>query len=196
MKKLKSIKEFDEIRGNLIEQGPKERLCITISSGTCGQARGSASVVKAFEEKLKSNGWRDKVSMRVTGCHGFCEVEPTVLIYPEGILYQKVKPEDADQIISETVINHRIIDRLLYLDPVTKRKSVREEEIPFYQIRHIVRPGITGWAQIRYPYGASKKDALEKLKYDLYYIKHMSIFFDLMIAFGTAKIVLLGKGAR
>ena len=133
MKKLKSIKEFDEIRGNLIEQGRKERLCITISSGTCGQARGSASVVKAFEEKLKSNGWRDKVSMRVTGCHGFCEVEPTVLIYPEGILYQKVKPEDADQIISETVINHRIIDRLLYSDPVTKQKSVHEEEIPFYQ---------------------------------------------------------------
>jgi NADH-quinone oxidoreductase subunit F len=133
MKKLKSIKEFDEIRGNLIEQRPKEKLCITISSGTCGHARGSDSVVKAFEEKLRSNGWKDKVTMRVTGCHGFCEVEPTVLIYPEGILYQKVKPEDADQIISETVINQRIIDRLLYSDPVTKQKSVHEEEIPFYQ---------------------------------------------------------------
>ena len=69
-------------------------------------------------------------------------------------------------------------------------------EIPFYSIRHTVKPGITGWAQIRYPYGASKEDALEKLKYDLYYIKHMSIFFDLMIIAETAKIVLLGKGAR
>ena len=71
-----------------------------------------------------------------------------------------------------------------------------EKEIPFYSIRHIVKPGITGWAQIRYPYGASKEDALEKLKYDLYYIKHMSISFDLMIIAETAKIVLLGKGAR
>lgn len=71
-----------------------------------------------------------------------------------------------------------------------------EKEIPFYSIRHIVKPGITGWAQIRYPYGASKEDALEKLKYDLYYIKHMSISFDLMIIMETAKTVLLGRGAR
>jgi len=71
-----------------------------------------------------------------------------------------------------------------------------EKEIPYYQIRHIVKPGITGWAQIKYHYGASKEDALEKLKYELYYIKHMSIFFDLMIVFETVKIVLIGKGAR
>jgi lipopolysaccharide/colanic/teichoic acid biosynthesis glycosyltransferase len=71
-----------------------------------------------------------------------------------------------------------------------------KEEIPFYFERHIVKPGITGWAQIRYPYGASKEDALEKLKYDLYYIKHMSTFFDLMIILETIKIALMGKGAR
>ena len=71
-----------------------------------------------------------------------------------------------------------------------------EKGIPYYSQRHIIKPGITGWAQIRYPYGASKEDALEKLKYDLYYIKHMSFLFDLMIIFETAKIVLLGKGAR
>lgn len=69
-------------------------------------------------------------------------------------------------------------------------------EIPFYSERHVVKPGITGWAQISYHYGASKEDALEKLKYDLYYIKHMSVLFDLMIVFNTVKIVLFGKGAR
>lgn len=69
-------------------------------------------------------------------------------------------------------------------------------EIPFYCQRNTIKPGITGWAQIRYPYGASKEDALEKLKYDLYYIKHMSLLFDLTIIFETAKIVLLGSGAR
>jgi len=69
-------------------------------------------------------------------------------------------------------------------------------EIPFYDKRHMVKPGITGWAQIEYPYGASKDDALEKLKYDLYYIKNMSLFLDLLILFRTIKTALFGNGAR
>jgi len=69
-------------------------------------------------------------------------------------------------------------------------------EIPYYDRRFSVKPGITGWAQIRYQYGASKIDALEKLKYDLYYIKNLSPLFDLLIIFETIKVVLFGKGAR
>ena len=69
-------------------------------------------------------------------------------------------------------------------------------ELPYYFERHTVNPGITGWAQIKCPYGASKEDALEKLKYDFYYIKHLSVFFDLMIIMETIKTVLLGRGAR
>ena len=68
--------------------------------------------------------------------------------------------------------------------------------IPFYAQRHRVKPGITGWAQIRYPYGASEKDAGEKLQYDLYYLKNRSIFLDLMIILQTAQVVFWGKGAR
>lgn len=71
-----------------------------------------------------------------------------------------------------------------------------EKEIPFYSTRHVVKPGITGWAQICYPYGASKEDALEKLKYDLYYIKNLSPLLDLNIIFETVKVVLFGKGSR
>jgi sugar transferase (PEP-CTERM system associated) len=71
-----------------------------------------------------------------------------------------------------------------------------KKEIPYYSQRHVIKPGITGWAQISYHYGSSKEDALEKLKYDLFYIKHMSLLFDLMIILETLKIVLLGKGAR
>jgi sugar transferase (PEP-CTERM system associated) len=70
------------------------------------------------------------------------------------------------------------------------------DEIPYYQLRHIVRPGITGWAQINYPYGASVEDAKEKLRYDLYYIKNMSMSLELFIIFQTIKIVLLGRGAK
>ncbi|MBI3802505.1 MAG: TIGR03013 family PEP-CTERM/XrtA system glycosyltransferase [Nitrospirae bacterium] len=70
------------------------------------------------------------------------------------------------------------------------------EQIPFYALRFAVKPGVTGWAQIRYPYGASVEDAREKLRYDLFYIKNMSFFFDLWIIFQTIKIVLFGRGAR
>jgi sugar transferase (PEP-CTERM system associated) len=70
------------------------------------------------------------------------------------------------------------------------------EAIPFYRQRHAVKPGVTGWAQVRYRYGASIEDAREKLRYDLYYIKHMSIIFDLTIVFDTVKVILLRKGAQ
>jgi sugar transferase (PEP-CTERM system associated) len=70
------------------------------------------------------------------------------------------------------------------------------KEIPFYDQRFSVRPGVTGWAQIKYRYGASNKDAMEKLKYDLYYIKNLSLLYDLIIIFETIKVVLFGKGAR
>ena len=70
------------------------------------------------------------------------------------------------------------------------------KEIPFYDQRFSVKPGVTGWAQIKYPYGASKEDALEKLKYDLYYIKNLSLLYDLLIIFETIKVVLFAKGAR
>jgi len=68
--------------------------------------------------------------------------------------------------------------------------------IPYYELRHHVKPGITGWAQISYPYGASIKDAREKLQYDLYYLKNYSIFLDINILLQTAQVILLGKGVR
>jgi sugar transferase (PEP-CTERM system associated) len=69
-------------------------------------------------------------------------------------------------------------------------------DIPFYVQRHSVKPGLTGWAQVKYQYGSSIEDAMEKLRYDLYYIKHMSIFFDLTIVLDTVKVILFGMGAK
>jgi lipopolysaccharide/colanic/teichoic acid biosynthesis glycosyltransferase len=71
-----------------------------------------------------------------------------------------------------------------------------KETIPYYDLRHSVKPGITGWAQISYRYGDSEQDAVEKLQYDLYYIKHMSPVFDLQIIFESLKVILFGSGAR
>lgn len=70
------------------------------------------------------------------------------------------------------------------------------KQIPYYPSRHTVKPGITGWAQIRYPYGATVDDAIQKLQYDLYYVKNHTLFLDLIILFQTAQVVLFGKGAR
>lgn len=70
------------------------------------------------------------------------------------------------------------------------------QEIPFYELRHIIRPGITGWAQVRYQYGASLEETRRKLEYDLYYVKHLSLGLDLLIMFETIKTILLRRGAK
>jgi lipopolysaccharide/colanic/teichoic acid biosynthesis glycosyltransferase len=70
------------------------------------------------------------------------------------------------------------------------------ERVPFYGARHTVKPGITGWAQVSYSYGASEEDAIRKLQYDLYYIKNHTVVLDLVILFKTVKVVLRGDGAR
>jgi sugar transferase (PEP-CTERM system associated) len=85
------------------------------------------------------------------------------------------------------------------IGPRPERPSFVEQltrEIPFYGQRHVVKPGVTGWAQVRYAYGASVEDALEKMQYDLYYVKHMSLRFDVLIALETIKTVMLRRGAR
>lgn len=70
------------------------------------------------------------------------------------------------------------------------------EQLPFYSLRHLIRPGLTGWAQVRYGYGATLAEAREKLEYDLYYVKHMSLGLDLLIMFETIKIILRRRGAQ
>ena len=80
-------------------------------------------------------------------------------------------------------------ERPFFVDQLAK-------QIPYYSLRHSAKPGITGWAQVRYPYGATVDDAIEKLQYDLYYVKNHSLFLDLMILISTVEVVLWGKGAR
>jgi sugar transferase (PEP-CTERM system associated) len=80
-------------------------------------------------------------------------------------------------------------ERPFFVDQLVK-------QVPFYALRLTVKPGITGWAQVRYPYGASVDDAIEKLQYDLYYVKNHGLFLDLTILISTVEVVLWGKGAR
>ena len=86
---------------------------------------------------------------------------------------------------------------LSFVGPRPERPEFVEQlkaEIPFYDVRHLVRPGLSGWAQINFPYGASVKDAVEKLQYDLYYIKNRSLVLDVVIALKTLLVMASGAG--
>jgi len=133
MKKIRNRDHLEEIRKQLLERKGPEKRCITISSGTCGRVRDSQKVVEAIFNVVKKHGAEDKVCVRVTGCHSFCQVAPIVVIYPDGIFYQRVKAKDAEDIITETILSNRIVDRLLYVDPTTGEKIVYEKDIPFFR---------------------------------------------------------------
>ena len=92
-----------------------------------------------------------------------------------------------------------VLGQMSFVGPRPERPVFVEQlvrKLPYYSLRHSAKPGITGWAQVCYPYGASEEDALRKLEYDLYYIKHQSVFLDLLIIFRTIKTVLFRKGSR
>jgi sugar transferase (PEP-CTERM system associated) len=110
-----------------------------------------------------------------------------------GAIIRKLRVDELPQLINV------LSGQMSFVGPRPERPQfVAElaERIPYYVQRHCVKPGITGWAQLCYPYGSSEEDALEKLQYDLYYIKNNSLLFDLAILVQTAEVVLLGKGAR
>lgn len=133
MKVLKSIEDLEEFRKKLISERDPSKPCIIISSGTCGRANKSDEVARRFKEELPKQNLNGGVDLRITGCLGFCEREPIVIIHPQRIFYPSVKPEDVPEIIAETVVNRKIIDRLLYVDPVTGEKFQYAHEIPFYK---------------------------------------------------------------
>jgi len=110
-----------------------------------------------------------------------------------GALIRKLRIDELPQLVNV------LKGQMSFVGPRPERPEFVAElaaKIPYYQLRHRVNPGITGWAQISYPYGASVRDAREKLQYDLYYIKNYSLFLDLTILLQTAQVVLWGQGAR
>jgi sugar transferase (PEP-CTERM system associated) len=110
-----------------------------------------------------------------------------------GAVIRKVRIDELPQVVNV------LRGQMSFVGPRPERPQfVKElsERIPYYLQRHCVKPGITGWAQLCYPYGASEEDAQQKLQYDLYYIKHNSLVFDLAILVQTAEVVFMGKGAR
>lgn len=130
--KLKSREELKNLRDSIIKNRDESIPCITVCLGTGCRAKGAEDVLNEFTRQIK-NVDKAKITYRQTGCHGFCEKGPLVVIHPQKIFYQQVKTTDVEEIISETIINSKIVDRLLYIDPKTNEKILQENEIPFYK---------------------------------------------------------------
>jgi NADH-quinone oxidoreductase subunit F len=130
---LKNPKELEQLREEITKTRSPERRCITVCSGTGCHAYNCGAVLEALKKALTEEGLSEKVAIRATGCHGFCERGPLAVIHPEGIFYQRLKPEDAEEIITQTVAKKKIIDRLLYVDPGSGKKITYEKDVPFYK---------------------------------------------------------------
>jgi len=132
LNRLSSPDELEKLRESIIKNRDPGKPCVVICGGTGCVALGSGDVISTFKQEMQEQGLDSTVDLRVTGCRGFCERGPHVVIHPEGILYQRVKQKDVSEIVSETLQQGHTIDRLLYTDPETGEKFVHESEIPFY----------------------------------------------------------------
>ncbi len=133
MNRLVSLEELEVLRKSIAERIDPNKPRITICGGTGCHAYGCDKVAAAFEQEIKRQSLEAKVDMKITGCHGFCERGPLVVVKPENIFYQRVGVEDVPEIISETILKGNIVDRLLYTDPLTGEKITYEPEVPFYK---------------------------------------------------------------
>jgi NADH:ubiquinone oxidoreductase subunit F (NADH-binding)/(2Fe-2S) ferredoxin/NAD-dependent dihydropyrimidine dehydrogenase PreA subunit len=133
MGKISSPQELERYQNEILSKRDPHQPCVTVCGGTGCHASGCHQVIDAFRKVLQDHSKGNGINIRVTGCHGFCERGPLVVIYPQKILYQRVKPEDARTIFEETILNGKVIESLLYDHPTTGARIVHEEEVPFYQ---------------------------------------------------------------
>ena len=133
MPRINSPAELEALREKILSERDPNRTCITLCSGSACHASASREVAASIQEEIQKHSLENTVDFRRTGCHGFCERGPIIVIRPQDICYFQIKPEDVPEIISETIMGNRVIERLLYSDPATNEKIIRESEIPFYK---------------------------------------------------------------
>ncbi len=133
MSRINSPQELEEYRKDILSKRDSSKTCMTLCSGSACNASGSREVAEKVFEELKGQGLESEVEFRRTGCHGFCERGPIIVVHPEEVCYFQIQPDDVPEILTETIKNKKVIDRLLYTDPETKEKIVHESDIPFYK---------------------------------------------------------------
>ena len=133
LNRLCSRKELEVLQKGLVSRMQLGKPRIAVCNGTACRPYGCVKIIEAFKTELAKQGLENKVDLKVTGCHGLCERGPIAVIRPGDIFYQQLKMEDVPEIVSKTILNGNIIDRLLYIDPATGKKLVNQQEIPFYR---------------------------------------------------------------
>jgi len=133
MAKIHTPEELESFKKDLLSRKDPTRPCISICAGAGCIASGADEVIAAFKAEIENQGLTATVDTKGTGCPGFCERGPVVVIYPEEICYLQVTAEDVPEIIEQTIKKKKVVERLLFEDPATGQKVVREPDIPFYK---------------------------------------------------------------
>ncbi len=139
MERLKSIYDFFSLRDRLKMDRDPNVPTLVIPAGTCGQASGANDLIRIAKRELLDKKLTEKIHLRITGCHGFCQMEPSVLVEPQGTFYPRVKTKDMARII-EAVSQGEVLRDLLFVDPETGTPIERQGDIPFFkkQVRTIL----------------------------------------------------------
>ncbi|MEE8469933.1 MAG: NADH-ubiquinone oxidoreductase-F iron-sulfur binding region domain-containing protein, partial [Dehalococcoidia bacterium] len=130
---VNSFDDLEQLRKRIVSGRDPNKTRVTICGGTGCQAYGSEKVFQAFVQEVKQRGIDAEVEIKATGCHGFCEKGVVIIIFPKEISYLKVRAEDVPEIVSETLVGDKIVERLTYEDISTGEKIAEESEIPFYK---------------------------------------------------------------
>jgi len=136
MAKLDDREALDTLRNSLRtqQQKDKKRLLSLCGGSGCG-AYGTEKVYDALMAELAKHGLQDEMDVKLSGCHGFCEKGPILVIHPEGIFYPQLNEEDIPKVVENTIINGELVKKLIFKDPVTKKRIAHEKDIPFYKLQ-------------------------------------------------------------
>ena len=132
MRKLTSVGDFRALQRRLQEQDNAGTMTIVIPAGTCGIASGAGDLIREVQRTILANHLAGTVSLRITGCHGFCQIEPCVLVEPQHTVYPKLDRKDVPRII-DAVLKGEVVEELLYRELGTTRRCGSQEEIPFFK---------------------------------------------------------------
>lgn len=133
MAKIRTPQQLAALRNSLLKNRDPNTPCTRVCVSTGCRARGSLNVLDAFRGEIAKQGL--DVDVKQTGCHGFCERGPVVVIGPKETFYQGVKPRDVPEIVEKTLHKRKVVERLLYVDPITNQKALCETEVPFYRMQ-------------------------------------------------------------
>jgi NADH-quinone oxidoreductase subunit F len=137
---INTLSDLEDLRQTILSKRDPNKTVVKICCSTGCRAGGALKILEGCKQKIADRGLEDEIEVKKTGCRGFCENGPVMAIEPADIFYNKVDPNDVPDIVFETLVHGRPVDRLLYTDPETKNKIMREKDIPFFgkQVRRVL----------------------------------------------------------